>query len=268
MIIPPQEFNDWNETLRVIHKRRSVRAYASTPIPEEIKNQIIHATMRAPTAGNLMLYSILEVRDQNKKAQLVKTCDNQPFIAKAPLVLIFLADQQRMYDFYTTSGVPSLCDQKGVEFRTPAASDLLLASCDALIAAQTAVLAAESLGIGSCYIGDVMENIETHRAMFNLPPWVFPTTMVCFGYPKKETFSGNLNTRFNQKYIHFVDSYRQLQKQDFQEMYDHQMTPGFHAGDFPLGAANLAHLYYLRKTGSEFSEEMARSVNVALDSWK
>ena len=63
MTIPPQEFNDRNETLSVIHKRRSVRAYASTPIPEEIKNQIIRAAMRAPTAGNLMLYSIIKVED-------------------------------------------------------------------------------------------------------------------------------------------------------------------------------------------------------------
>jgi nitroreductase len=131
----------------------------------------------------MMHYSIIEVADQQKKERLVQTCDNQPFIAKAPLVLLFLADMQRWYDFFTYSSVPEYCRDNKVEYMTPQESDLLLACCDALIAAQNAVIAAESLGIGSCYIGDIMENIEIHREMFDLPQWVFPITLLCFGYP-------------------------------------------------------------------------------------
>ncbi len=70
--------------------------------------------------------------------------------------------------------------------RKPEEGDLFLACCDALIAAQTAVIAAESLGLGSCYIGDIMENYEVHRDLFKLPKYVFPICLVCFGYPTRQ----------------------------------------------------------------------------------
>lgn len=172
-----------NETLKIIDNRRSLRGYDSREISPEHKKWILHSAFRAPTAGNMMHYSIIEVADQKMKDKLVKTCDNQPFIAKAPLVLLFLADIQRWYDFFEYSGVSDLCKERDIEYITPKEGDLMLASCDALIAAQNAVIAAESLGIGSCYIGDIMENIEIHREMFDLPKWVFPITLLCFGYP-------------------------------------------------------------------------------------
>ena len=175
-----------NETLRVIDDRRSLRGYDSREISEEHKKSILHSAFRAPTAGNMMHYSIIEVADQKLKDKLVTTCDNQPFIAKAPFVLLFLADLQRWYDLFEYSGVSDMCKDRGIEYVTPQESDLLLASCDAVIAAQNAVIAAEALGIGSCYIGDIMENIETHRDMFDLPKWVFPIALLCFGYPLRE----------------------------------------------------------------------------------
>jgi len=88
--------------------------------------------MRAPTAGNLMLYSIIEIQDQTIKQKLAKSCDNQPFIAKAPLVLLFLADYQRWFDVFIASDVESYCEAEGKEIRVPGEGDLLLACCDAL----------------------------------------------------------------------------------------------------------------------------------------
>ena len=84
-----------NSTFTLIHNRRSVRKYTGTPISPQEKEAIIQAAMRAPTAGNLMLYSIIEVEDQALKDRLAVTCDAQPFIASAPYVLLFLADYQR-----------------------------------------------------------------------------------------------------------------------------------------------------------------------------
>ena len=82
------------------------------------------------------------------------------------------------------AGFPNSACKIGVAFVKPQEADLLLANCDALIAAQNSVIAAESLGIGSCYIGDIVENIEVHKEMFNLPEYVFPTIMVCYGHHK------------------------------------------------------------------------------------
>ena len=87
-----------NETLSLLAGRCSLWSYADKPVTDEEKEQIINSAIRAPTAGNMMLYSILEVSDPEKKKRLVTTCDKQPFIAKAPLVLLFMADFQRWYD--------------------------------------------------------------------------------------------------------------------------------------------------------------------------
>ncbi len=257
-----------NETTELIKKRRSLRVYDQKEISRDKVDQIIELAMRSPTAGNMMHYSILEVTDQEKKDRLVQTCDNQPFIAKAPLILIFLADVQRWFDYYKACSVPEFCRDNGLNFSPPQESDLMLASCDALIAAQTAVITAESFGIGSCYIGDIMENIETHREMFGLPDLVFPVTMLCFGYYKESKREQKLTSRFPQKYIHFKDKYERIDSEGFENMFMELMKERFKSGKLKGNAQNLGQHYYLMKTGSSFAEEMRRSVKVAISDWK
>lgn len=253
-----------NETLKVIDDRKSLRGYDPRPISKEYKDWIIHSAIRAPTAGDMMHYSIIEVADQEKKNQLVKTCDNQPFIAKAPLVLLFLADLQRWYDFFEWSRVPEMCEARHIEYSTPQESDLLLACCDALIAAENAVIAAESLGIGSCYIGDIMENIEIHRQMFDLPRWVFPIALLCFGYPTKHETSRKKTPRFPESFVYFKDKYSRVDCRPF----DNMLLEHFGKSDSSYGdAQNTGQGVYLRKTGSAFAAEMRRSVKVALKDW-
>ncbi|MHA1473081.1 MAG: nitroreductase family protein [Promethearchaeota archaeon] len=251
-----------NETLKIIKNRRSIRAYDPRPLTQEEIDTIILGAMRAPTAGNLMMYSIIQVADQNLKDKLVKTCDNQPHIAKAPLVLLFLADMQRWWDYFELSKAEEKCNEIGKLYQTPQESDLLLACCDALIAAQNSVIAAESLGIGSCYIGDIMENYETHREMFNLSKWVFPITLICFGYPKGDKSKIPLTTRFPRKFILFTDKYYRLNEKDFNEMLKDDKRK-----IVEKGAKNMGQQLYLGKLGADYSVEMRRSVKVALKEW-
>ncbi|MBU2513297.1 nitroreductase family protein [bacterium] len=255
-----------NETLSLINNRKSLRAYDSAPLEREKIDTIIKSAMRAPTAGNMMMYSIIEITQQETKDKLSQTCDNQPFIAKAPLVLLFLADMQRWYDFYTYSKVPEYCDQHGLKLETPQESDLMLACCDALIAAQTAVIAAESIGIGSCYIGDIMENFEIHKELFKLPDFTFPITLVCFGKYKPSYLTQKPRPRFDQQYIHFKDRYQRISEDGFGKMYAHleNEDPSAYLKD----AVNYGQHNYLRKTGAAYSEEMRRSVKAAIKSWK
>ena len=156
-----------NEVLQTIHKRKSVRVFEQREIAAEDREKILLAAVAAPTAGNQQLYTILDITDRSLLNQLALSCDNQPFIASAPLALIFCADQQKWLDAYQAGG----CSP-----RAPGPGDLMLAVADACIAAQ-------SLGIGSCYIGDIMERCEEHRAMLQLPEYVFPAVMLVFGYP-------------------------------------------------------------------------------------
>src|SRR5512138_344810 len=115
-----------NQVIDVLMKRRSVRAYTQREISAEVRAEILKATLRAPSAGNLMLYSIVEVSDQKIKDRLAVSCDNQPFIAKAPMVWLFVADYQRWFDYFLASGVEEMCEQKQVCIRKPEEGDLFL----------------------------------------------------------------------------------------------------------------------------------------------
>ena len=218
--------------------------------------------MRSPTAGNMMLYSIVEVEDQAIKDKLVKSCDNQPFIAKAPLVLLFLADYQRWMDYFAVCDIKSYSKSEELPYRTPQEGDMLLACCDALIAAQTAVIAAESMGIGSCYIGDIMENYEFHKELFNLPKYAFPITLLCFGYPKDKITNKILTPRFPQQNIHFRNEYKRFNKDDFEEMYKSRELNHYNAN-----AENFGQHIYSKKFVADFTIEMTRSVRKAIQQW-
>jgi nitroreductase len=257
-----------NQTLDVIMKRRSIRTYSEEAITDDVKNTILEATLRAPTAGNMMLYSIIEIDSQEFKDKLSETCDHQPFIAKAPWVLLYLADFQRQYDYFDYCEVPRLCRERSIPYRTPETADLMLACCDALIAAQTTVLAAESLGIGSCYIGDIMENYEAHRDLFMLPKYVFPIALLCLGRPARELSEKGRSSRFNQEYIVYKNTYRRLGHDNFERMYAPLETPPGESRKYYQGAENIGQSIYLRKTSAAFSLEMIRSVKVMLDNWK
>lgn len=256
-----------NETLSIIHNRRSIRNYAETPLSREEKDAILDAAMRAPTAGNMMLYSIIEVEDQTLKDRLAVSCDNQPFIAKAPYVLLFLADYQRWVDLFQYSDSEKKCEERGVNPRLPQEGDLLLACCDTLIAAQTAVIAAESMGIGSCYIGDILENQEIHQQMFNLPRFTLPITLLCFGRPAFVREESRPTRRFDRKFIVHRDSYSRMQETDFLEMLklivQHQF-PDMAPED---ATKTFAQNMYFRKFVSDFSVEMSRSVKNWIERW-
>lgn len=253
-----------NSTLEVINHRVSLRKYSDTPISQEHLDHILEAALRAPTAGNMMMYSILLIRDEEKKKKLSKTCDHQPFIAHSSVVMIFLADMQRLDDYFKSSNIAEFCEKKGTEYRKPGYASLFLAVSDALIAAQNAVIAAESLDIGSCYIGDIMENYEIHKDMLSLPDKVFPIGMLCFGY-YPEDHKRTIKSRYPREYIVFEENYRRLTREDFQEMYrgdEEKVIP-----NNPHGAENFAQLLYTRKFGADFFLEMERSIKVILERW-
>ena len=232
-----------NETIRQLYDRKSVRVFEDREITKEDKRLILNAAAMAPTAGNQQLYTILDITDQELKEQLVKSCDNQPFIAKAQMVLIFCADCQKWYEAFLSAGC---------EPRKPGAGDLLLAVSDANIAAQNAVTAAWSLGIGSCYIGDIMENCEIHREMLHLPPYVFPAAMLVFGYPTQQQMERAKPERVALSHVVHENGYRHMDAQEYKEM----LEPRCLAKSYE----DWMKAFCERKFNSDFSKEMTRSV--------
>lgn len=250
-----------NETLRLIEGRFSTRTFSDEPITDAEKQTILHATFRAPTGGNMMLYSIVEITDPALKERLAVTCDDQPFIARAPWVLVFLADFQKWVDLFAASDIEQLpaAAERGL---TPGPGDLLLACSDALIAAQTAVIAAESLGIGSCYIGDILENGEEHARLLDLPPHTLPIAMLVLGRPRNKRA---LTPRYEKHVVH-ENRYRRLSAGELAEV-SRELGEMHAPHGFPPGIADEPQAVYARKYASDFMAEMNRSVSWWLERW-
>jgi nitroreductase len=245
-----------NEVINLIKARKSTRVFTDKLILEEERNMILEAALEAPTAGGMMLYSILEVSNSILKEKLSRECDNQPFIAKAPMVLIFLADYQRWYDSFV---------YEECEPRKPGEGDILLASADAIIAAQNTVIAAESLGIGSCYIGDILENCETIRNLLNLPDYVLPAAMLVYGYPAESQKNRKKPERFEKKYIVHENTYHCLTKEEQEEMHRlHNAKSGLPEKETKV----LVQAIYKRKYMTAFSIEMNRSAGEYLKKFR
>lgn len=232
-----------NEVIKQLIERKSVRVFLDKEISKEDKDIILTAAANAPTAGNQQLYTILDITDQEIKNRLVDTCDGQPFIATAKMVLIFLADCKKWYDAFRYAG----CEPRKV-----GVGDLLLAVSDANIAAQNAVTAAESLGIGSCYIGDIMENYEEQRKLLGLPEYVFPAAMLVFGYPTEQQKNRAKPERADMKHIVHENGYREMDPAELEDLFSIRST------EKPY--KDYMKAFCDRKYNSEFSKEMSRSV--------
>lgn len=245
-----------SEVLKQIKNRKSMRVFKEKAIPDEIKEQILNAAFEAPTAGAMQLYSILDITDEELKKKLSVTCDNQPFIAKAPMVLVFLADYQRWYDSYYHAD----CNP-----RKPGEGDILLACADATIAAQNTVVAAESLGVGSCYIGDITENCEKVTELLDLPEYALPVAMLVYGYPIESQKNRRKPSRFEKDYIVFENKYRRLSKEEHFKMHAiRNEKEGLDNKDVDEYIKKRCKQKYM----CDFSAEMNRSVGEYLKNFK
>ncbi len=232
-----------NDVIKQLNARKSVRVFTDREIEESIVDEILMAAAMAPTAGNQQLYTIIRVTDDRMKAELAESCDHQPFIARAKLVLIFCADCLKWYDAFRDADCAP---------RKPGVGDLLLAVDDALIAAQNAVTAAESYGIGSCYIGDIMENMEFHRELLALPEYVFPAAMLVFGYPTEQQMARVKPPRAAMEHIVHENIYRRMEGAELRRMLTKNCTEETYVA--------WIEAFCKRKYNSDFSKEMTRSV--------
>ena len=240
-----------NQVLTQLRARKSVRAFTDEPVSPAVKRAVLEAACAAPAAGTQQLYTILDITDQALKDALADSCDHQPFIARAPMVLIFCADCRKWYDAFAAGGC---------EPRKPGPGDLWLALSDANIAAQNAVTAAWSLGLGSCYIGDILENAETHRALLRLPEYVVPAAMAVFGYPTDQQRARAKPARCGLEHIVHENGYRTMDGAELEAML------AWKAESRPY--SEWLDAFCKRKYNSDFSREMSRSMAVYLEEFR
>ena len=172
----PDKGEKYMEIFDLIMKRRSVRNFKKDDIPEHIIDKLMDAANNSPTGGNMQPYSIILVKDQERRKELARIVGNQPWVKNAPLSMIFCIDFHRFNRWTTMLET----DFKGED----ALSHFLIAFADCMCAAQSVVLLAQDHGLGSVYIGTILAHIDEAREYFQIPRFVLPIMVLSLGYPK------------------------------------------------------------------------------------
>ncbi|HID08227.1 MAG TPA: NADPH-dependent oxidoreductase [Armatimonadetes bacterium] len=192
------------DVLEAIKKRRTIRRFKSKPVPEEIVLEIVKAGQRAPSACSLQTYSIIWVKDEEKRRALWEACGKQLFILEAPVTLTICADVKKLIDIMNARGFETSLE-RGLGYAVK-----LFAIIDAILAAENMVLAAEAYGLGSVFIGSALANPRVVKIL-NIPKGVLPLSLLCIGYPDENP---PVRPRLLLETVLFIDSYRQLSKSE------------------------------------------------------
>jgi len=156
-------------------ERASCRSFLNRKVPARVIKTILMAGTHAATGGNLQPYSIIKVTSASSKRELADLCD-QDFIARAPVDLLFCIDWNRIRQWAQIECAPFSATRSFRHF--------WISFQDTVVCAQTVCTAADAMGLGSVYIGTVLECFRRLRTMFRLPRCVFPVVLVCLGYPR------------------------------------------------------------------------------------
>eukprot|EP01037_Dinobryon_pediforme_P016910 gene16910-17097_t len=152
----------WNATIAGLLGHRSVRAYRPDPLPPGTVETLVAAAQSAATSSNLQLWSVVAVKDAATRARLAEIAGGQLHIVEAPLILLFVADLARP----AMIAEDAACSATGYDYL----ESYTVAAIDAALAAQNAVVAAESLGLGTVYIGAMRNDPAAVAALIGLPP--------------------------------------------------------------------------------------------------
>lgn len=164
-----------NDLLASLLSHRSIRAYKPDPLPTGTLELLVAAAQSASTSSNLQTWSVVAIESPERKDRLAELAGNQAQIRQCPLFLLWLADLARLSHVAEGLGQSHV----GLDYLEM----FITAIVDASLAAQNAVVAAESLGLGTVYIGAMRNHPEEVAKVLNLPPQVFTVFGLCVGYP-------------------------------------------------------------------------------------
>ena len=168
---PPTDLPDLGTFL----DHRSVRAYSEREVPEATIQALVAAAQSASTSSNLQMWSVVSVQEPSRRAEIARLCGDQRQVRDAPWFLCFLADHHRLRHAAARRGEAA----EGLGYT----EFLLMATIDAALAAERMACAAESLGLGVCYIGALRNDPQGVREFLGLPDGVFGLFGLCLGYP-------------------------------------------------------------------------------------
>lgn len=187
-----------NEVISILKNHKSIRSFEKKKIEKEVLDELLTAGIRAANGGNLQGYSLVVLDDLDKLEELG--------IYNTPLVIIALADVYRTKRWFS-----AFCEDKAPVNTT---HSFFINNWDALICLHSISIAAESLGIGTYYNGDVTS--MDVRKVINNPEYTFPSGMLCLGYPKNE---GRLSDRLPLEAVVHYNTYKIPTDEEIKEWY-------------------------------------------------
>ena len=193
-----------NKTIKSLLNHRSIRKYKDKPIESKILDLLLEAGNRAPSSGNLQNYSLLILDDKDKLKKIGKVV-GAPFIADASICIVSLVDYYRFW---------RLCDAFDAPFHFDSADSIFIGMWDSLVALHNIAIAAESLGLGTCYIGMILAT--ENQELFDLPEYVFASGMLSIGYPANIP---DLRTRLPVETLVHKNSYKIPTDDELKEKY-------------------------------------------------
>lgn len=185
---------DYMNAIDLLLNHVSIRKYKDQEVSEEVVNTIINCAQMAPTSSHLQTYTIIEVKDIEKKKALSQIAGDQRWVVEAPVVLLFCADLNRGKKYFDVKDTKVF---RNTELYT-------IATIDTALAAQKAFIGAQLLGLGGVVVGGIRNDTEKVHKLFKLPELVAPLFLLCLGYPDENP---GIKPRLPQEAIHKVDYY-------------------------------------------------------------
>ncbi|WP_125711552.1 oxygen-insensitive NADPH nitroreductase [Companilactobacillus kedongensis] len=201
-----------NKTIDELLKHVSVRSFTDEPVTDDVVKTLVTAAQAASTASFQQSYSIIDVVDANLREKVTQASRNQRFMNQGGRLFIFCADLSRNDKMAQNLGIDVSHTIEGTDAT-------LAGTIDATLAAQNMVIAAESMGLGVCFIGGVRDNISEVSELLNIPEHVFPVYGLVIGYPKGEL--NKIKPRLPFEAIYHQNQY-QTDKLDIVKKYDDQ----------------------------------------------
>ncbi|WP_345241311.1 oxygen-insensitive NADPH nitroreductase [Pontibacillus salipaludis] len=193
-----------NQTLETLLQHRSIRSFTDKVLTEEQIYTIVEAAQMASTSSYMQAYSIIGVTDQEKKEELADIT-GQSYVKDNGHLFIFCAD------LYRHQILASDLQKQDMIQNIENTEHFLVSSIDASLAAQNGAIAAESMGLGMCYIGSIRNNIERVDQLLQLPTHVIPLFGMVVGYPNKQT---EQKPRLPKQVVYHVNTYNKNQSDD------------------------------------------------------
>ena len=236
-----------NDTIKLLCNRASCRSFLDKEVPENILNKIIECGIHGATGGNLQPYSIIKISDNTTKKRLVTECEMQSIVENAPVNLLFCIDWRRTGRWAEACNAPFVATKSYRHF--------WIALQDTVICAQSICTAADSLGLGSVYIGTVESCFMELKSILNIPEGVFPVVLLSLGYPSKYPQPAN---KLGIEAIVHDEKYKDLEIDRLVQLQDEK----YNYKTFPNSDSNLKQIEEVAYDigGSEYSDKIIEDI--------